>query len=298
MVQPSPPASQSTPITRPELRFGVCGWDFADWDGPLYPKPRPRGYRALPLLATFLDLVEVNATFYHPMGGDVSKRWLDETPESFTFVLKAFRGWTHENGTPSGVDLVQFLEVLEPVADAGRLEGVLIQFPPWIRRFDTALEKRLMQFRRTFAQHRLFVEVRHQDLYRTDFFDFLSANELGFVNVDLPEIPALPKLTSINTSDVGYVRLHGRHHDGWANPKATRDERYDYEYTARDLDEVIEKIDKISGRTRSTLIAANNHFRAQAPAALVACRQRLGLDISKAPAQLTERIPGAPRAAH
>ena len=37
------------------VRFGVCGWDYKDWQGPLYPAPLPRGFRALPLLARFLD---------------------------------------------------------------------------------------------------------------------------------------------------------------------------------------------------------------------------------------------------
>lgn len=278
---PHEPTANATDALPPgwesQLRFGVCGWDFADWDGPLYPKPRPKGYRALPFLATFLDFVEVNATFYHPMGGDASVRWLEETPPEFTFVLKAFRGWSHDKLEPGGEELARFREVLDPILEQDRLDGVLVQFPPWVRTFDGRLKSRLRKLVQAFSPASLFVEVRDSALYRTDFFDFLTDEGIAFVNVDLPDVASLPKLTSINTTAQGYIRLHGRNHAGWADPRATRDVRYDYSYTARDLDQVIEKIEKLAARTRTISIAANNHFRAQAPAALLACRERLGL---------------------
>jgi hypothetical protein len=36
----------------PVVRFGPAGWSYADWDGIVYPSPRPPGFRPLDLLMT------------------------------------------------------------------------------------------------------------------------------------------------------------------------------------------------------------------------------------------------------
>ncbi|MFQ5653607.1 MAG: DUF72 domain-containing protein [Planctomycetota bacterium] len=175
------------------LLFGVCGWDYRDWAGPLYPRPLPAGYRPLPLLARFLDFMEVNATFYRPMGGRVSVRWLEETPDTFRFVLKAWRGWTHDGEPPEGEELARFRELLDPILDRGRLEGVLAQYPPSFR--DSAQGRRsITGLRDALRPAPLFVEVRHRGLYTEEFLSFLEGEDIAFVNVDLPAVGSLPRL--------------------------------------------------------------------------------------------------------
>ncbi|MFN0060586.1 MAG: DUF72 domain-containing protein [Planctomycetota bacterium] len=256
-------------IARP--RFGVCGWDYKDWRGPLYPQPLPRDFRALPLLARFLDFMEVNATFYDPIGGTVADRWIAETPADFTFVIKCWRGWTHDGAAPAGDALARFRRVIDPILAAGRLDGVLAQYPPSFRD-DRDGRAAMCALRDALAPARFFVEVRSRALYRREFLSFLQDEQLEFVNVDLPELPALPTLSTINTGPVGYVRLHGRNRAAWANAKATRDERYDYGYARTELEELTQRIRQLAARVTRLMVAANNHFRAQAPAAAVALR--------------------------
>lgn len=251
-------------------KFGVSGWDYADWRGPLYPTPLPRGFRALPLLSRFTQFMEVNVSYYRILPPKVAVRWVEETPPEFTFVFKGWKGWTHERGglavSREDSEAIAFRELVAPAADAGRLDGILIQFPPDLRDPRDAL-RRLLPLRDALAPQRIFVEFRHRDLYRDEIFRTLEREQIAFVNVDLPSTRSLPTLTSINTGPVAYLRLHGRHGAGWARG-VSRDTRYDYLYSAPEVEELTAVIDDLIGRCPQVLVGANNHFGAQAPAVL------------------------------
>ena len=190
-----------------QVLYGVSGWDYRDWYGPLYPPTNPRGFRPLPLLARFLDFMEVNVTFYRVLPASAAERWLDETPERFRFVLKAWQGWTHEGRPIAGDECQRFRELLAPMLASQRLEGVLVQFPPAFQ--DTPRSRgELLELRDALAPAALFVEVRRRALYEASFLGFLESSGLGFVNVDLPDAPRLPRPSRINTGPRGFLRLH------------------------------------------------------------------------------------------
>ena len=66
------------------------------------------------------------------------------------------------------------------------------------------------------------------------------------------------------TSPVGYVRLHGRNTDDWFRDDAGRDARYDYLYTAEELEPLAAVATEIANRTEEVFVVQNNHFRGQA----------------------------------
>lgn len=270
-----------------QVRFGVSGWSYKDWSGPLYPKPLPQGFRGLPLLASFLHFMEVNATFYHPMGGSVSRKWLAETPTNFTFLAKAWQGWTHDGLAPQGTELKQFREVIDPLLEANRYDGTLVQFPPAFRD-EPENRRRILRLRDALTPSPVFVEVRHRSLYSTSFLSFLEAEAIGFVNVDLPDVGTLPRLTSINTSATAFVRLHGRNSSAWRDLRAHRDERYNYHYRPPEITEIVTMIRELTQRTPRVLVAANNHFSAGAPAAAVLCRAQWEQRVVPAPTRLID----------
>ena len=43
---------------------GIAGWSYPDWEGIVYPKPKPRGFDPLGFVASYLDAIEINNTFY------------------------------------------------------------------------------------------------------------------------------------------------------------------------------------------------------------------------------------------
>jgi uncharacterized protein YecE (DUF72 family) len=55
------------------IRIGPAGWSSPDWEGQVYPKPKPRGFDPLAYLAQYFDTIEINSTFSRipsaPIGG-------------------------------------------------------------------------------------------------------------------------------------------------------------------------------------------------------------------------------------
>ena len=72
------------------IHVGTAGWSYKDWEGLLYPKPHPRGFDPLAYLARYMDVVEINSTFYRPVDAGVAGRWVDRVAASpgFRFTAK------------------------------------------------------------------------------------------------------------------------------------------------------------------------------------------------------------------
>jgi len=43
------------------IRVGTAGWSYADWEGVVYPKPRPRDFHPLDVLLHSFQCVELNS---------------------------------------------------------------------------------------------------------------------------------------------------------------------------------------------------------------------------------------------
>jgi uncharacterized protein YecE (DUF72 family) len=119
--------------------IGCSGWDYADWRGPFYDAREPKR-RWLELYAEHFDTVEVNSTFYRLARPEAVKRWIDATPASFRFAVKASRFLTHiRRLTELDSGIKRFYAPLEPLIDAGRLGPVLWQLPENFHRDDARL---------------------------------------------------------------------------------------------------------------------------------------------------------------
>ena len=45
------------------IRIGPAGWAYKDWEGIVYPKPKPRGFDPVVYLARHFDTIEINSSF-------------------------------------------------------------------------------------------------------------------------------------------------------------------------------------------------------------------------------------------
>ena len=52
---------------RDGIRIGVAGWDYPDWNGVVYPTRSERLFDRLAFISEFVDLIEINSTFYRPV---------------------------------------------------------------------------------------------------------------------------------------------------------------------------------------------------------------------------------------
>ncbi|HPT00787.1 MAG TPA: DUF72 domain-containing protein [Candidatus Aminicenantes bacterium] len=255
--------------------YGPCGWSYPDWKGTVYPNPKPRGFSPLLFIADRFDFVEVNTTFYRIPTPSLCQGWVEQTRplKSFLFWVKLHKSFSHEGPfDPSQAGL--FLEGISPLAESGRLAGLLLQFPysfSWSR--ENAL--RLTRTAELFPGQTLAVEFRHRSWERPEVLDLFRSREWIWTNVDLPDLSLNPPLTDYATGKgAAYFRLHGRNASSWFSGEG-RDSRYDYDYSLRELEEIALKIRSLPRNLSKVFIAGNNHYRGGAVRNLESLRRLL-----------------------
>ena len=78
------------------VRVGPAGWSYKDWNGTVYPEPRPADFDELAFIAARFDCIELNNTFYRPPASRASESWARRTPDGFVFTAKLWQRMTHE----------------------------------------------------------------------------------------------------------------------------------------------------------------------------------------------------------
>ena len=80
--------------------------------------------------------------------------------------------------------------------------------------------------------------------------------------LDSPQISGgMPEFDAV-TSDIAYLRFHGRNKENWW--KGDNVSRYDYEYNIKELESWLPRITSMSQQARTTYVSFNNHARGQA----------------------------------
>jgi uncharacterized protein YecE (DUF72 family) len=287
---------------------GTSGWSYpggrGTWNGLFYPKPRPRGFDELAYYAEHFDTVEVNSTFYRAPDPVTTREWLRRTPPAFVFSVKLFQKFTHPDmylaahGTSdwdvTRGDLDVFRAGLDPLADAGRLAALLIQFPPSFHNGpDTGAY--LDWLASALAMYPLAVELRHRS-WSDDAGGTharLAAHGATWALIDEPKftssvrqpIPgrtaSLVPLIAASPPAAGpgpalaYIRLHGRNAAQWWDHDEAED-RYDYLYSPPELAPFAEAAQESAQAGRRVVMYLNNHFSAKAVANAAVLRHQLG----------------------
>ena len=283
-----PESSDATGI----WRVGTAGWSYprssgpGTWTGVFYPPSRVDELR---FYSRYFNTVEVNSTFYRPSEARTTQAWVERTPEGFEFTLKAPREFTHdrENWGPAHAGL--FEDGLMPLAEHGRLGGLLFQFPASFHRTDANrlyLERLLVRF----ADFVRIVELRHGSWSGTD-----DAAGLGAVPafIDEPKFEDSIRQELRPSRGILYVRFHGRRADTWWRHR-TREERYDYLYSREEIEDYAARIEEVARREtiEKAYLFFNTHPGAKAVANAVTMRRRLRIPVrAPLPEALVERFP-------
>ena len=277
------------------IYFGTAGWDYPDWAGRVYPRPKPKAFDPLAYLAEYVDTVEINSTFYRPPQKAVARAWAKrvEHRKDFLFTAKLYRRFTHERKTAFTADEVKEVrQGFDALADAGVLGAVLLQFP-WSFRNEEQNREWLNDVTRAFKAYPLALEVRHASWNEPSFYAELSSRGIGFVNIDQPLYKNSIKPSARATSPIGYVRVHGRNFRDWFRKAAGRDERYDYLYTAKELEPWAERTREIARDpgVEKVFVVNNNHFQGKALVNALMMRELVTGKPQKAPGTLVKTYP-------
>ncbi|MBT4483783.1 MAG: DUF72 domain-containing protein [Candidatus Latescibacteria bacterium] len=218
------------------VTVGTSGFVYKDWKGVFYPEKIKAG-ELLSYYKDYFRTVEINTTYYGIPKPSTFGRMIEATPEDFEFMVKANKATTHEMNDEEVAET--FKDSIAPLKDAGRLSGILAQFP-W--RFRNVEKNRsyLSELAERYGDEKLFTEFRHNSWNRDEVFDFLSRLGIGFVFVDEPQIGKMMPPVARATSDTAYIRFHGRNAKTWWGKSG---DRYNYNYSSEELDKWIEKID-------------------------------------------------------
>jgi len=246
------------------IRVGPAGWSYADWDGIVYPRPRPRGFHEAEYLAQFFDTIEINTSFYQPLRAAMTQLWVTrvERNPDFKFTVKLWRGFTHERHA-THQDEKTFKAGLTPLVAAGRLGALLMQFP-WSFKNTRESREYLGALAVQFMEYPLVVEVRHASWNQPEIFQLLANLGVGFCNIDQPVIGRSIGPSERATAAVGYVRLHGRNYEQWFSAEDRPEERYNYLYSLAELEPWADRIRQVARQTEVTYVIANNHFEGKA----------------------------------
>jgi uncharacterized protein YecE (DUF72 family) len=295
---------------------GTSGWNYPSgkgaWNGVFYPARRPRGFDELAYYAEHFSTVEVNSTFYRSPEAATSLAWLRRTPPTFLFSLKLYQKFTHpdmylkrpgvEHWDVSRGDLDAFRQGIDPLAAAGRLAALLLQFPPSSHAGpDTSAY--LDWLASALRDYPLAVEFRHRswsdDAAGTSAL--LRAHQAAWAWIDEPKFESSVRQASVDDVEGGgptterpiaaYLRLHGRNAAKWWEHETSED-RYDYLYSPEELAPIAAAAQRAANSGRRVLMYFNNHFSAKAVANAAVLKSQLGdLVPGDYPREMVDRYP-------
>jgi uncharacterized protein YecE (DUF72 family) len=285
------------------IRVGPAGWSYPDWEGRVYPRRKPKDFHPLRLLARYFDCVEINSSFYAAPSARNSAHWAELVHDrpGFRFTAKLQQLFTHEqlseDARSRDAAVRAFHQGLQPLADAHRLAALLVQFPHSFRR-NAASEARLRWIAETFGGWPLVLELRQRSWFAPEALAFVRALGYTLCAIDLPieaDRPSEAELVAVGERSgprpLAYLRLHGRNAAAWFDPRAGRDQKYDYLYEPGEVREIVQATRRLAQGADETFVITNNHFSGKAVANALEILAGLGGGQVLGPVELLEAFP-------
>src|SRR6476619_3482663 len=225
------------------VRLGTCS--FAD-EGLVkhwYPRGVSTSKARLAYYSERFDTVEVDSPYYHLPDPDVTGRWAQRTPPEFVFHVKAHKTMTWHEGEPTDEAFAEFRTSIEPLELSGKLRGILLQYHPRFVKSPDALAD-------------------------------LERNGLAHVSVDTPMTRSANVVArhAASTHRVAYIRFHGRNEKTWNIKSEKSSERFDWMYGPEELEEWVEKLDRLTSEADEVYALFNNNRDDFAPRSAVILR--------------------------
>lgn len=183
----------------PKLYIGTSGWNYRHWRGIFYPEGLAQS-KWLRHYSSVFDTVEVNNSFYRLPEKTTFEGWRQQTPDGFSFSIKASRYLTHIKKLAEPEEpLHRLMDRASGLED--KLSIVLYQFPPhWRIDID-----RLRSFLQMLPPHpRSAFEFRDDSWQCDAVWSLLEEHRVAYCIMDAPDLP----LHLRTTCDYSYIRMH------------------------------------------------------------------------------------------
>lgn len=256
------------------IYIGTSGYSYKDWIGPFYPE----GVKAGDMLSIYsgtFNFTEINSTYYQIPNPFMFYNMQKKTQEGFVFSVKLHQSMTHSRDA-SDKNYEEYIMTVDVLKQAGKLGCLVAQFPYSFYCTRENIDY-MLRIKERLIDFDIVVEFRNSKWDNDEIYEVLRKNGIGYVCVDEPLLQGLPDRRSISTSDIAYLRFHGRNNEKWWNHKEAY-ERYNYLYNENELEEWKEKIKKLEEASEKCFISFNNHFRAQAVINGIMLKKMLGME--------------------
>ncbi len=286
-----------------KIHIGPAGWAYKDWEGTVYPARIRKDRHPVEYLAQYFDLIEINTSFYGHIRPELGRLWCKKARAvngDFLFTAKLNKAFTHSPIAvveSTSAKTIRYSDEdedlakagLNSIAEEGMLGALLIQFPISYKNTEENRDH-LDLLVRQFREYPMVVEVRHASWQNEETLAYFVRKGVAFCNIDQPLLGQAVTPSDYVTSNIGYVRLHGRRYDQWFEPKKSSD-RYDYLYTKEELQGWKGKIESVAKKTDVTFVVANNHFEGKAPVNALELKSMISGRKVKAPETLVRTYP-------
>jgi uncharacterized protein YecE (DUF72 family) len=244
-----------------KLLIGTSGYDYPEWRGGFYPEKTTRA-QFLEFYATQFNSLELNGTYYRMPTASQMQNMINRTNGKVQFSVKAFNGLTHSTDKSRYQFFMdEFKKALEPLHTNNVLLCALFQFP---EDFLYSKEHRLYldALLKETDNIPIVVEMRNAQWQHDQVYNALRQRKIGWCISDNPKLKNLPKLDFTYTSDIAYLRFHGRNVKMWY--KGDNTTRYDYHYSDAELQSMVDPIRCLLAHATIVQIFFNNHAKSQA----------------------------------
>lgn len=305
--------SSPAPVGRRQnVRIGLCSWSDPSLikSKAFYPRGTGTPEGRLRFYAQNFPVVEVDSSFYALPDPANSMKWVERTPENFRFNIKAFRLLTGHQTQPQVFppDIVaalpplkrgkrnhyiadlpaeivdeiwrRFILAVAPLRDANKLLAVHFQFAPWVSNAKT-WRAHVEDCVQRMAGHLVAIEFRNATWFGDDKANETLAwlREMHVVHTIVDEPQGVGNyaqgIWEVTHPDLAVVRLHGRNAETWDKPGlAASSDRFNYEYTDAELDELTDRIDSVVDKALDVVVLLNVNYEDQGVRAAQALERR------------------------
>jgi uncharacterized protein YecE (DUF72 family) len=136
--------------------------------------------------------------------------------------------------------------------------------------------------------------MRHSSWMAEEAIGTFLDYRVGFCNIDQPRYTRAMPPTAMLTSDVGYVRLHGRNPQnslGAFEPSALRKRQHDYLYSQAELEDWSHRIEQTARFAERTFVVFNNDAAGKSFVNALQTRALIRGTPGSAPKDLRRRYP-------
>jgi uncharacterized protein YecE (DUF72 family) len=279
------------------IRVGTAGWTDKTLlpPGLFYPNGVDNPEDRLRFYAGRFPLVEIDSSYYGLPVRRNSELWAERTPDGFKFDIKAYALMTGHptevarlpkslrEALPATVAAQQrvyprdlppeiydavwtiFRDAMEPLATAGKLGSVLLQYPQWFIP-NAAARNAILVARDRLDGIPCAIEFRNRKWFdpptRDRTLAFLRDHTLPYVIVDEPQgLPnSVPPIAAVTSPRLAIVRLHGHRDDMWNRRGVAVVDKYRYLYDRDELASWVPRVLEVAEKADETHVVFNNCY--------------------------------------